>query len=54
MVINTRAPTIWTQCFLVPFLDNLVFVLALKMLEVSITLIYGIHFSNSPQIVMTS
>ena len=52
MVVNARATAIWTQCFIVPFLDSLVFVLALGFLEVSMSLIFGIHFSNLPQFFM--
>jgi len=35
-----------TKCFLVPFLDNLVLVLALRSLEISVALFFGFHFPN--------
>ena len=41
-----------TQCFMVPFLGNLVLVLALTILEMSLSLIFGFHFSNLLQFVV--
>lgn len=46
---HTKAIANWTQCFPVPFLDNLVFVLALKLFEVSMPSISENHSSNLPQ-----
>ena len=34
------------QCFMVSFLDKLVLDLALKLLEISLSLIFGFHFPN--------
>ena len=44
MVTITKALPFGTQCSLVPFLDSLALVLALKLLEISLSLIYGSHF----------
>ena len=43
-IVTTKALPFGTQCSLVPFLDSLALVLALKLLEISLSLIYGSHF----------
>jgi hypothetical protein len=40
-----------SNCFLVPFLDNLVLDLALKLVEKSLSLTFGFHFPNYLEVV---
>jgi hypothetical protein len=52
-IVNiTKALPFGTQCSLVPFLDSLALVLALKLLEVSLSLIYNSHFSTLLQFII--
>ena len=40
-----------TQCSMVSFFDNLVLLLALKWLKISLSLVFGFHFSNLLQLI---
>ena len=46
MVVITKALPFGIQCSLVPFLDDLVLVLALKLFETSRTSTFGFYLSN--------
>jgi hypothetical protein len=46
MVVVTKALPFGVQRSLVPFLDKLVLVLALKMIEISLSSTSGFYFSN--------
>jgi hypothetical protein len=46
MVIIIKALPYGTQCFLVPFLNSLALVLALKLIKIYFSLIYGFYLST--------
>ena len=45
-IVITKLLPFGTSCFLVPFLYSFALVLTLKWLEISLSLVYGSHFST--------